>query len=438
MPWIIALAAVCSVVFEFGVIKSYAVSGSIFQVLMGGVGGNPQITQPILSMTSSATGLSTSVPSYVSIGMSSAFAAYTSLVGTRRSPIAIPGTMTNLTANFVQGVGTGTWTVTIQKGTSSTSSTDTALTCTVSSGTSCSDTSDTVLFAAGDDVEIKITPNGSVPATNTNIQVSTSFTGQNLNEAFLFSPYSALVSTSVNEWQGFVSLQPTATNDAGVASMVSTSGTIDQLYVRTQPAPGAGKTYQLTVFKNGVATGITCTVSGTSPTCNDTNTSHAVSLAIGDTISIQIAPGGTPTAAALMASVRWVPDVAKEVPLFGVANATPTGNVAEFLSIAEASGISTSEAAAQALVPIGMTFKKLRVVRSSVPGGAASQLTQMRSGGVDAGALGCSITSATTLCTDNTDTYSPSVNSLVNWRVQGSGSPASYTYFRTGVVVTVP
>ena len=76
-PWLVSLAAVASVILQFGIIRSYAVSGTIFQVLMGSSGALPPITQPILSWSSPGTAPSNSVVNYGPVEASSAFNSWT-------------------------------------------------------------------------------------------------------------------------------------------------------------------------------------------------------------------------------------------------------------------------------------------------------------------------------------------------------------------------
>jgi len=55
---------------------------------------------------------------------------------------------------------------------------------------------------------------------------------------------------------------------------------------------GTGATFvTFTLFKNGVATGLTCMTSNSAlATCSDLNLTHAVSVSPGDTISMGILP----------------------------------------------------------------------------------------------------------------------------------------------------
>jgi hypothetical protein len=75
-----------------------------------------------------------------------------------------------------------------------------------------------------------------------------------------------------------------------------TTGTAKNLYCHCNAAPGAAKTYDMTVQKNGSNTTLTCQITGTtSPgTCNDTT--HSFTVVAGDTYSFKYVPGATPAA----------------------------------------------------------------------------------------------------------------------------------------------
>jgi hypothetical protein len=71
------------------------------------------------------------------------------------------------------------------------------------------------------------------------------------------------------------------------------AATAAKLYVTVNNAPGTGKLWTFTLMVNGSATALTCTISAAATTCSDT--SHAVAIVAGNTLSIQItstAPGG--------------------------------------------------------------------------------------------------------------------------------------------------
>ncbi len=88
-----------------------------------------------------------------------------------------------------------------------------------------------------------------------------------------------------------------ATNEG--MDIVPYAGTFSKLRVAVDTAPGAGKSLTFTLRKNGVNQTLTVAISGTNTTGVDTT--HTVSFAAGDRVSLGCVPAGTPT----LSLVRW-------------------------------------------------------------------------------------------------------------------------------------
>lgn len=86
--------------------------------------------------------------------------------------------------------------------------------------------------------------------------------------------------------------------ELAVQQIIPAAGTLQNFYVFVQAAPAAGRSWTLTVRKNGADTAVTCTIPGfNSQSCSDTT--HTVSFAAGDLIAVHVtasapAPAGTP------------------------------------------------------------------------------------------------------------------------------------------------
>ena len=75
--------------------------------------------------------------------------------------------------------------------------------------------------------------------------------------------------------------------DAAARVPISYNGILQNLYVESFVAPGAGETYTYTVMINGLATALTCQIAGAVATqANDL--ANAVAVAPGDLISIRV------------------------------------------------------------------------------------------------------------------------------------------------------
>ncbi len=91
---------------------------------------------------------------------------------------------------------------------------------------------------------------------------------------------------------------------ANVRQVLAVGGTASNLQIKISQAPGSGNQWKLTLCKNGSATGVTCTISGSSATaCSDA--SHTASFSAGDTISMEIDPSSEPIGAAMSWSVQY-------------------------------------------------------------------------------------------------------------------------------------
>jgi hypothetical protein len=79
---------------------------------------------------------------------------------------------------------------------------------------------------------------------------------------------------------------------ATVQQVVNVTGTINNLSVRANVSPGVSpKKYKFTVFVNGVATTLTCTMTAPATTCTGTG---GVPITAGQTMSIEIKPEANP------------------------------------------------------------------------------------------------------------------------------------------------
>ena len=111
---------------------------------------------------------------------------------------------------------------------------------------------------------------------------------------------SAALSTTASATQYFAlngSSAPSATTTNGNLT-VNTAGTLSGFSVSLTAAPGGGNTRTFTVMVNGVASVITCAISGAgggNTTCNSAST---VNLTAGQTVNVRMQNGASTTTAA--------------------------------------------------------------------------------------------------------------------------------------------
>ena len=86
-----------------------------------------------------------------------------------------------------------------------------------------------------------------------------------------------------------------------VCAVMPAAGVIKNLYVFTSGAPGAGQTYTFTARLALADTALTCTISGAGSN-SGSDTTHQVTVAAGDRISIKVVSSGT---AATTGNMSW-------------------------------------------------------------------------------------------------------------------------------------
>ena len=229
----------------------------------------------------------------VSSGMATTNATETSV----QQIVTAPGTLKNLYVKLSAAPGAGkSRTFTIRK-----NRVDTALAVTVSgTATTGSDTTNPVTVVAGDLLDIMLAFSGA-PAPICYVSTGMTFVPTTDGEAPIMSGSAAYPTNSVATWVKLASGFGTVAWTSGNPASIQRSGalTLYNLYVSLTVAPGAGKSRVFTVYNGTTATALTCTISGTGTTGNDTT--HTAEVADGDTLTLVQTPSGTPA----NTFVRW-------------------------------------------------------------------------------------------------------------------------------------
>lgn len=251
---------------------------------------------------------------------------WTGISALSRATMVLPVDM-DLSNFFVQltnppGAGTS-WEFTILKNGSVTPVTvviaDTA--------TSGSDATHIVSFSAGDTVAVQSTPTGTPGSTNEmywNIQV-----GSAGHVAPLLTGL-AQASSSVTQYgvmlAGHGVSTGWSTTEQNMQVVVPSDGALTSMYVNLHTAPLSGRSYQFTVMKNGAPTSLQVVVADTATQASNTTT--ALPVAAGDTLSLECDPTGSPAAAVPSIGISFVPNRAGENFMgFGSANLPSTTGV---------------------------------------------------------------------------------------------------------------
>lgn len=379
-------------------------------------------------MAGPSTGPSNSANRFASLAAGYGSTAWQTASGTARTPVARAGTFSKLRVRIPSALtGAQTYTLTLLVNGSAS-----ALTCTVdSSGLTASDLTHTVSVSLGDDVCWQLTP-ANTPTTQTVIQVSCMFEGTDSGKGVIFAGHG---STSSAGW-----LQPSAWLGGGVSAteapargVVAAAGTISRIYARRNTAPGAGTSVTYTVRVNGVDSDVSCTISDTGQTANDTGTA---TFAAGDTLTFGVTVSGSPAASTGAIGVDWSPTVDGNAVRFDVWSASPSASVAAYgnASGRQNAGIAAAnEADSYNLAPDAFTAKNLYVLCDTAPGSGKSRAFTMRKGGAGT-ALTCTAADANTTANDTTHTISLAAGDLFNIETTPSGTPSTSATVHVGWV----
>ena len=375
---------------------------------------SPCLASDQVIMSSTSTALSATATQYLAVmGMGSAAPA--TAEGDRKELTASGGTLKNLRMEVATAPGAGTSRAfTLRK-----NGANTAVTCTISgTATSCTDTANSVAVVAADDVSVSSVPTSS-PLTSV-ASWTLVFTSTTTAESLLMGGLGQGLDPATR-WGPAVGLSKQNGNGA-VRSLVSVSGTVKNLYVEQDEAPGDGKTATYTVNKNGTDSAITCQITGgTAITCSDTANSFTV--VAGDWIAVKAA-GVTAINGIPFWGLTFLADTAGEfvITASGTTNLDTASTVYRNVAAGDALQ-STTESSADQLSQ-SMTIKRMDILLSGASGaGKSYQFTLMQ----DAVATGldCTATNATT-CTVSTN-ITIADDDLLDLRVIPSGTPTART-----------
>lgn len=372
------------------------------------------MVKPVLSLTGAAT--ATGATTYYSFD-SGTSAISSSVLTTLNQAVGIAGTISNLTIALTAAPGVGASIVyTLYQNTIAT-----ALTCTVSNlATTASDTTHSVTVAVGDLLAWQAAPSVTPAPAASRVCLSSTYTGTADGECNI-SGGTASVSGTVTNYQSLYGGTPNATQSV-VANIMPTSGTIDNFYVNLNASPGSPASYVFTVYKNGVATAITCTIVNSATI--GTDTTHSVSYAAGDTISIESVPNTAPTARTTRFALRFRPTTNGESLVFN--NTTSwTNNAVRFDSMLGTGGNNATESNMQAVAPVSFVLKNLYMGVDVAPTGATKTWNIVSRKNTTVGNLTATITDMATTANDISNSDSLVSGDLIDWRTTPANTPSA-------------
>lgn len=205
-----------------------------------------------------------------------------------------------------------------------------ALTCTIlETATSAQDLTNHVRVSAGDAISLRFTPTGTPTAPGTSrwsmIQEAQGVYG--VMQSTTSPPSTASTNYLVPYGRAIF-----GSTDALAGIIIPTAGVLRNLRFYASTAPGAGKSWAITVMKNNSAQALTCTIADTNTTASDL--SNSVTVAAGDTISIKVVTTSTPGANPIAIAMSFDPDIDGEsfVTYSDVAGVKPSTSATNFQS----------------------------------------------------------------------------------------------------------
>ena len=221
----------------------------------------------------------------------------------------------------------------------------------------------------------------------------------------------AALGGSGSEWR-------TGADDRVRTTWPLSSVSLDRLFVRVATAPGVGKSYVFEVFAAGVATGVTCTISGTNTTGSDLVNSFTPTA--GDQMTLRSTPSGTPTATGrVMWNVRVNGGANQSIVMMHSTNIDST--TVSRKTVVQGSGYTDTRSQ---VMPCAGTFKNL-YAKHSDPGVGNTRSIVLRVNGAES-ALTANLVSGSGNANDTTHTVTVAKGDEVDlYSKVTAGTPAS-------------
>lgn len=168
----------------------------------------------------------------------------------------------------------------------------TSVSCTIPTGSlQASDLSNLVTFSSGDYLGMRVISTGV--AAGNGVFWNVIIEGSSRNQSYLGGGQTNLNTSATRYYalsgQGENNARFSTESDASM--IMANSGTLRKLVVGLNESPGVGRSYTFTVYKNGIATALTGSIIDLDTLLE---VSSDVSISIGDTLSLEIIPSGSP------------------------------------------------------------------------------------------------------------------------------------------------
>lgn len=345
-----------------------------------------------------------------------------------RAQVAVNGTVGNLTATITVAPGAGiTHTFTLYV-----NNTATTVTCAISDdATSASDTTHFEAVNAGDDVSWQCVTSGGTAAASTLVLGNTFDSDTDTESTLVGSTNAAINADSYRNMGGHVG---NATTEANVSDIAPMAFTLDKLYVRVAGPPGAGTSWDATLYKNGNPTSVTCQIADTATTCTDPTNSET--FVAGDTLSMFFDATGAVVNRQMNWGLRIVPTVQGEYPLFETRAGTISTVGTQYANIYGSGSGFSNEATALYYSPVAFTLRDLTAYFEPAPGVGNSWTLKTRIGGFD-GNSSVLVQDTDQFEQDTVNTDSIAYGDIINLSTTPVSGPDAVTYSKFASVAFI-
>lgn len=285
---------------------------------------------------------------------------------------------------FAPGVGNSRTLTLRDKGT------NTTVTCQIQdTATDCTDFQHSFSYAVGDKIDVSETVVGT-PAI-TGITWALDSTANNAGDMMIMGMTNT-TSASAEQFTAFRAgvAGPTLT-ETNMIQNFPEAGTVDLLIASTSGASGGGTSYDFSLRQNFASTTLTTNVAN--PAVGNQDTTHTVTVAVGDTFDLATNPNATPLAVRAAYSVRYRPLIYGDFPLMGSTQASNDVAGATRYIATNGSMIPSATEASTTSVTNDMTVTSMTVKRASAPGANHTLTATLRDNSTDTSLI-CTLSGA--------------------------------------------
>lgn len=359
----------------------------------------------------------------VTFGINASYNSTSNATNTFREQIVpAPITLSNFYVSLASAPGgVASITVSIMKNGSAS-----AVTVTITgSATSATDSTHSVSFNAGDLIGVTVTTSGSPTNSRASWNVGCTSTSGDYFPMF-GGMMGSLTATTSYAYPYSTSNNSTVTTEAQAEIVIPCAGTLSNMYVATDVAPGTGNSIQFVPYKNGSAGLLTATISGASAT-SASDTTDSITVSAGDRISMQLVKSTSLTSARFFWGIQFTPTtVGQSFFAFGNSSApsTATTNYEQPLGIGLAGWNATESTALS--IPGACTLQALYWMAGTAPGTVASWALTVRKNSTNT-ALSATITGSATTANITGQNVTLAQSDIVDLQMVPSTVPAAMT-----------